>query len=725
MNRRLSGIFLASILFFIGSTRLFAIEGMWIPALLKSLNEDEMKTMGLRLSAEDLYDINNSSIKDAIFQLSMGCTAEAISDNGLLLTNHHCGFRYIVSHSTVEKNYLEDGFWASNLSEELPNKGLKATRIVKIENVTDYVKKHLQYEGTTMDMVEEKLVKNAVAGTHYDAVIKEFYYGNEFYLIVTETFTDVRMVGAPPSSIGVYGGDTDNWMWPRHNADFSMFRIYAGKDNKPADYSKDNVPYKPQKHLTISLKGVKQGDFTMVYGFPGRTQEYLPSYAVDVIVNDLNPMRIKMRTASLNVLHDVLKESDTLRIMYASKAAGIANAWKKWQGEMNGLKRLDAIAVKQAFETEFMNRAGTRSEYANVLDEFQIIYKLYKPAVMVYSLYSELLRNGPECIRLASNMREPYGKYLLLDSQDKSTQDDFKSQINAALDKFEGSLDAFFEDYAAKVDKRLMKAVYPVFFAEINEKDISPALKGEWDQAGGIDKMVSTVFGNTIFTDKEKIKQWITTTKGNLKKGMKELEKDKVFLLSNDIYTYQQGDTYTNFVNLYWQVQDKMKIYMKGIMEFMGDQKKLYPDANSTLRITYGKVEGYSPYDGAEYKWYTTIDGVIEKYKPGDYEFDLLPRFLELYKEKDFGQYGENGELHVCFTASNHTTGGNSGSPVLNADGQLIGLNFDRAWESTMSDIMYDPEKCRNISVDIRYVLWVIDKYAEATHLIDEMTIVK
>lgn len=713
-------LFLSIFLVFHVST--YAIEGMWMPQLIEALNEKEMKSLGMRLSAEDIYNINSSSMKDAVFQFGGGCTSELVSSKGLLLTNHHCGFGQIQQHSSVDHDYLKYGYWAKTYKDELPNPGLTATRIVRIENVTAQVLNNaLDAQGNVDQAIFEGNVamieKSAVKGTHYEAKVKGFYYGNEYYLFITETFRDVRLVGAPPSSIGNYGRDTDNWMWPRHNADFSVFRIYAGKDNKPADYSEDNVPYNPLHFFPVSLKGVKENDFTMVYGFPGRTQEYLPSYAVDMIMNHTNPMRIAFRTKSLEVMHTAMSESDALRIMYAAKAARIANAWKKWIGEKGGLEKLDALTVKKLWEEKYLASVNGKEPYASLLNNFKAIYAQYQPISMANDYYYEFLYSGPEIFRFINAFIPLTNDYEKLKTN---------GTLDAELEKYKKRADAFDNSMDLEVDKKLMKAVLPMFAEGIAPDKAPSVLMNELKKYNNdYAALTDYLYANSVFTDKKRLITWLENMKKDAAKTMKKTQQDPLLLITNDIYNTYKTKIQTDYFRLSDEIESTMHLYMKGLLEFMPGDKRYYPDANSTLRIAYGKVEGYRPKDGVVYDYYTTIEGVMQKYIPGDDEFDLLPRFMELYSKKDFGRYGQDGTLRVAFTASNHTTGGNSGSPVLNADGHLVGINFDRAWESTMSDVMYDPERCRNIAVDIRYVLWVMDKYAGAGHLVDEMQLIE
>lgn len=708
------------------SQYVYAIEGMWLPLMLKELNESEMKTMGFRLSADDIYNVNKACMKDAVLIFGRGCTGEIISNQGLLLTNHHCGEGQIQSHSSLEKDYLKNGFWAKNRSEELPNKGLTVTRIVRMENVTDKVLINgIATEQSVIDANIKKINEQAVLGTHYVASTRSFYYGNEYYLFVTEVFKDVRLVGAPPSSMGAYGKDTDNWMWPRHSADFSLFRIYVDKNGKPAEYSESNVPYKPLYHFPISMKGVKANDFTMVYGFPGRTQEYLHSDAVDLVANHTNPIRIKMRTACLKAMNGEMEKDALIKIQYSDKASGIANGWKKWQGESNGINKADAVSKKKDFEANLIRLAKDNGATEKIIKDLATAYAEYKPAVINFEYYNEFLTDGSELFSIASDLIEPYEKYKLLSTQDTATQRKFKKEIHASLDKFSSQLDGIYKDFNLMVDQKLFTAVTPIFLKDMEGK-LPPLLNTYWIKSKkNIDVLRTMIYGKTMFGEKEKIASWITATKKDLKKGFAALEKDNMFMLSRDIFTVFETVYQPPVQASTTKISDLMKKYMKSILTYGTTLKRLYPDANSTLRVTYGKVETYMQQDGAEYKYYTTIDGVMEKYKPGDYEYDLLPRYVELYNKKDWGPYAENGVLKTCFIASNHTTGGNSGSPVINADGHLIGINFDRAWESTMSDIIYNPDKCRNVACDIRYVLWTIDKFGDCKYLVDEMTLVK
>lgn len=699
-----------------------ADEGMWLPVLLKSLNESDMQSKGLKLSAEDIYSINKSSLKDAVVQFGGGCTAEIISDKGLLLTNHHCGYGQIQAHSTVENDLLTNGFWAMNQSQELPNPGLTVTFIVRMEDVTAKVLANVKSDMT--DAEREKAVNEAIAvitkevtsASRYGAFIRPFYYGNEYYMFVTETFRDIRLVGAPPSSIGKFGGDTDNWVWPRHTGDFSMFRIYANKNNEPADYSADNVPYKPKYVIPVSLKGAEENDFTMVYGFPGRTTEYLSSYAVDMIMNESDPAKVKIRETRLKILDEDMKASDKVRIQYSAKYAGLANYWKKWAGEINGLKKLDAINKKKAFEQELMQKINAsdagKTDYANLFSDFEKAYAQFRVLNKQRDYYVEGML-GIEAVNYALTFNETID---LLISGKKA------ADLQKNIDKLKADLPAFFKDYNAATDEKICAAMLKIVSENLDKSqqadlfdEISKKYKGDFT------KYAKAVYSKTIFTSQEKM----IAVLNDMDKGYKKLMKDPVYKLMRSSYTKFYKDVRPQYNDMDAKIMTLNRRYMKAMRE-LATTKKYYPDANSTLRVAYGKVKGYYPKDGVFYNYYTTLNGLMDKENPLVDEFMVSPRLKELYEKKDYGQYADkNGELRVAFCASNHTTGGNSGSPVFNGEGQLIGTNFDRNWEGTMSDIMYNPDQVRNIVLDVRYTLFVIDKYAGAGYLLNEMKLVK
>lgn len=702
----------------------FSKEGMWLPFLVEQLAIDDMRSMGFKLSAEDIYSVNNSSLKDAVVHFGGGCTGEMISDKGLLLTNHHCGYGQIQYHSTVENDFLTNGFWAMNQDEELANPGLTATFIVRMEDVTELIfaeTNDLEGEELSNKIKEniEKVGKEAIEETHYEYVIKPFYNGNHYYMFITETYKDVRLVGAPPSSIGKFGFDTDNWVWPRHTGDFSIFRIYADKDNKPAEYSKDNVPYKPKYSFPISLNEVKEGDFTLLYGFPGRTQEYLTSHAVDYTLNSGNPAKITMRDASLAIINKAMAESDKVRIQYAAKQSRISNSHKKWIGESKGLKRLDAIKTKQQFEEKFAEDVAQNDEnqklYGDLLGKYEKLYEENNKYVLGRDLFIELYYYGPEIFRFANDFNKYVEYYLndeLPEDQKLKSSEILKPKINS-----------FFKDYNAEVDKELF-AELTSLYVQLVDPSLMPNYKTIVDEKykGDYAAYAEKTFKKSIFDNRVDISDFVYNPS---KPKAKKLSKDPIFVLVNELLTQ-----YRNLIApAYSAFSDNLDIlekdYLKAMMELMPDEKRYYPDANSTLRVAYGKVEGYEPKDGAYYHFYTTLDGVAEKYIPGDREYDVPEKLMDLYFSKDFGQYGYGDKMPVCFIASNHSTGGNSGSPVLDANGNLKGLNFDRCWEGTMSDIMFDPDRCRNIMVDLNYVLFIIDKFAGAKHLVDEMKLVK
>jgi len=701
----------------ISVSQLFADEGMWIPLLLKNHTIADMQKNGFKLTADDIYNINQASTKDAIVIFGRGCTGELVSDQGLLLTNHHCGYGQIQRHSSIEKDYLTNGFWAMSKAEELPNPGLSVTFLVRIEDVT---KQALEGVSSSMSQTEKykKIADNnreieskAIAGTNHTASVRSFYYGNEYYMFVYEEFKDVRLVGAPPSSIGKFGGDTDNWMWPRHTGDFSVFRIYANKENQPADYSPDNVPYKPKKFLNVSMKGVNEGDFTWVIGYPGGTEQYLTSDAIKLVSEVRNPHKIKLRDKRLEVMNAYANVNDTIRIKYASKNAGVSNSWKRWIGEINGLKRLDAVNKKIAFENEFTNWAANKPNYNGLLNEFNKNYTDIESYAIAFDYWREAVY-GIEVIAYASGFEK-------LIEISKGTDSSLALAESTRLLKVSSN---FFKDYDLRVDKDIFKALLPMYFAGVNEEfypSIYSKIQSKYN--GDFDKYVEQVFEETIFNKPEKLEKLLSNYSAN---RVGELKNDPIYVLYNSFLDVYKDKVSEKYFAISAKNDSLYNIYMNALRE-MQPQKKFYPDANFTMRVAYGKVKGYYPKDGVKYLHYTTLDGVIEKDNPAIYDYDIPNRLREIYKQKDYGVYAKDGSVPLCFIATNHTTGGNSGSPVLDAYGNLIGLNFDRAWEGIASDMMYDPDFSRNVTLDIRYVLFIIDKYAGAKHLVDEMVIVK
>ena len=691
---------------------------MWLPLFLKSLNEAEMQELGMKLSAEDIYNVNKGSLKDAIVHFGGFCTSELISKNGLLLTNHHCGYGQIQSHTTLENNYLKNGFWARNKKEELMNEGLTATMINEIVDISGQALKGVE-DGMSdserqaiIDINLEGVRASLIKKDYQDIVIRPFFHGNQYFAFLTTTYRDVRLVGAPPESIGKFGADTDNWVWPRHTGDFSLFRIYAGPDNLPADPSPENKPYQPKHHLPIAVDGVEEGDFTMVFGFPGRTQEYLPAVAVQEIVEVLDPAKIGIRETALNIIDKYMRADETTRIKYASKFARIANYWKKWIGETQGLIKTKGVEKKQNFEKEFLSKLPRDSKYRNILYEFDQLYKARAPYAYVRDYYSEITGRNIELMTVAGIAQRLVSTY-------ENNGEDGYNAFKARVVPF---LEGFYKDYDASIDKEVFAALTELYATNIDNKYTPGALESGTSVAVNYKFLADDTYDATQFTSKDEMMGILNSSP---KDAVKKIKSDPVYQLSSEwkqIYDKEVAAPYNSYNT---QIDSLQRIYMKALMETF-PEKRFYPDANSTMRITYGQVKSYSPTDAVTYNPVTYLDGVMEKYKPGDYEFDVDQKLIDLYNNQDYGQYADkkNGKMPVCFIGTNHTTGGNSGSPAIDANGNLIGLNFDRAWEGTMSDINYDPSICRNIMTDIRYILFIVEKYAGADHLINEMTIV-
>ncbi len=715
-------LFLTFTVIFFVIFKSFATEGMWLPLLLNDLNEAEMKSLGMKMTAEDIYSVNHGSLKDAIVHFGGFCTAEVISNQGLLLTNHHCGYGEIQSHSSLTNNYIENGFWANSLDDELANPGLFATFIVMIDDVT---KKCLA--GVSDDMTEEErqsqidknmeAIKSGFTLKAFEKVmIKPFFKGNQYFLFLTETYNDVRLVGAPPSSIGKFGADTDNWVWPRHTGDFSLFRIYANKDNEPAEYAEDNVPYHPKHSLPISIDGVEEDDFTLIFGFPGRTNEYLPATAIDLQANTINPIRISIRDQSLDVLNKAMRADPTARIQYAAKQARIANGWKKWKGESLGIKTSNAIQKRRMMEQEFQSRVDKkrkwRKKYGQLIADFEKNYLAIAPYARSREYIFEITRRNNELLNLAS----------IFKSYQKMYESGGLKGIEARLPRLINYLEGYYKDFSPSVDQDIFARLLKIYDQALPAEHQASFVKSEIAFAQkDYNDIARKVYLQSIISKGSSV---LKLLKDDPAKFFDSIKGDYGFQFLKSMTDVAEKMVFTPYNEIQQKLNKLQRIYMKALMEVF-PERRFYPDANSTMRVTYGQVKSYEPRDALHYKPVTYLDGVMEKYTPGDYEFDVPAKLRALYDKKDFGPYKDkNGKMPVCFLGSNHTTGGNSGSPTIDAYGNLVGLNFDRVWEGTMSDINYDPNICRNIMVDIRYVLFLIDKYAGATRLIDEMNLV-
>ena len=711
---------LAGSLFMIGWMSLKADEGMWLLPLLEKLNIDKMTSMGLKLSAEDIYSINHSSLKDAVVIFGWGCTGEIVSGEGLLLTNHHCGFDAIQNHSSVQHDYLKDGFWAMTHEEELPNPGLTATFLIRIEDVTQRILVNLndtlseQRRGEEVKRISNEIVRKATEDNHYQAMVKSFFNGNNYYLLVYEEYRDVRLVGTPPSSIGKFGYDTDNWMWPRHTGDFSVFRVYSGPDGKPAEYAKQNIPLKPKHFFPVSLRGYTEGDFAMVIGYPGNTLRYVTSYEVKELMEVIHPNRIAIGGLRLDILLNDMLADEAVNIKYASKYSNSSNSWKFSIGQSKGLKALKIYDKKQQLEKEFigwMNEDGERkSKYGDALN-------LIHEAVTVRSPYQHALQYTTECLVKGSEIIGFAGKAttlyhaLLKEPENKHKIDSLTAELKTLGEEF-------YREYNESTDRKVTPALLKLFYENVPtvfRPDFFTVIQSKYK--GNVEYYCNALFNRSVFANSFDFTVFIQNP------TRKALEKDLAFVAALTTQN-KYRELFQNRARVNANYEKGKRLYMAGLME-MQENRIFYPDANSTMRLSYGSVRDYFPRDAVHYDYYTTLEGVMQKEDPSNWEFDVPGKLKDLFARRDYGRYGENGRMPTCFITDNDITGGNSGSPVLDAEGALIGLAFDGNWEAMTGDILFEPELQRCICVDIRYVLFIMDKYAGAGHLVDEMKIIQ
>ncbi|MCC6448248.1 MAG: S46 family peptidase [Chitinophagaceae bacterium] len=696
-----------------------ADEGMWLPLLI-SQNYDAMQRLGFKLTPEQIYNINKGSMKDAIVHFGGGCTGEMISSNGLLLTNHHCGYGSIAKVSSVENNYLMNGFMANSLQDEIPAPGLSVKFLVRMEDVTNQVVKYIgnekgkEYE-TKLSEISKEISKAASENGAYECDVKSFYAGNAYYLFVYETFTDVRLVSAPPENLGKFGGDTDHWMWPRHTCDYSMFRVYSNNDNKPAAYSKNNRPYVPKYHLPISMKGVRDNDYAMIMGYPGRTTRYLTSYGVDLAINFTNPSIVKIRDKRLSIMREAMQKDPAIDLKYATTYAQIANYWKYFIGQTEQLKNLNILSQKQNEERKFQNWVNDQKKYKNILSDYQKAYSEFQPYAKHQVYYREAL--------FANNLTKIAASFeTIVNAYDANVSDDSLSKLCTRLKAIHAMM---MPNVNLEIDQNLFAAMNLMFYQDIPKGQHPDIFSNEifkkfgdqnWQKT--FDDYAAYVFSNTLLLDSLQFSN--------------HCNPDKIETLLDDPAVQYAMSIVKNYKKYYepkvnefnTEMNDLNRLYQEALLE-KNNGTLMYPDANSTMRLSYGKVSSYSPKDAVFYNYYTLADGLLQKYKAGDSEFDLQPAIVDVLKNKDYGTYEDKklGGLVTCFITNNDITGGNSGSPVINGDGELIGCAFDGNWEAMSGDIAFDQRFKRTINVDIRYILWTVDKVLNGRRLIDEMTI--
>ena len=713
-------IFSVVLLFSLSIISVKADEGMWLPQLLQSMNEEDMQECGLQLTAQDLYDVNNSSLKDAIVSLGGFCTGEMISSEGLLLTNHHCGYSQIQEHSTVRNDYLKDGFWAMSRDEELSNEGLFVSFLVSIESVTDRVIEELgdvseSERNMKLRGIFNTISKEATEGTDYNARVKSFFGGNEFYLMKYITYNDVRLVGAPPSSIGKFGGDTDNWMWPRHTGDFALFRVYCAPDGSPAEYSEENIPYTPKHHLPIQLDGVDNGDYTMIFGFPGSTDRFLTSYGIQEALDQTNPTIVQIRDEKLAIIKAGMDASKKTKIQYAAKHAQTSNYWKYFIGQSKGLKKMKVYDKKVEIEnnfTDWVNSGGEEryEKYGNALNMIKEAYEQNRTINIARTYLNEAVFQGAEIMYFSYMMNR---KLANIPTDEKERRKMLKEARKEAKE--------FYKNYNATIDEELFASMLEMYYYNVPQNQHPKVFKRIEQQLFGFkaldfDYYAKNVFSRSIFSSKEKFMAFLD------KPSTMKLERDPAYTTMMSIYNYYLENHYTKRLSVRAKLAEGNRLFIAGLRE-MNPDDNYYPNANSTMRVTYGNVGDYSPGNGAHYDYYTTIEGIMEKEDPSNDEFIVPDKLKELYHLGDYGKYADiDGNLRINFISNNDITGGNSGSPVINAWGEIVGTAFDGNWEAMSGDIAFENAIQRTISVDIRYILFIIDKFAGATHLIDEMT---